>query len=61
VLVRGKVVIGDRDGVIHVLSTENGELSGQIPTDGSRVMACCEVATGPLRTIKGGVFAISIK
>ncbi|MBP8119964.1 MAG: outer membrane protein assembly factor BamB [Burkholderiales bacterium] len=62
VLVRGKVVIGDRDGVIHVLSTENGELSGRIPTDGSRVMALLRSGDRAIaQTIKGGVFAISIR
>lgn len=62
ILVNGKLVIGDKDGVIHVMSVENGDLVGRLPTDGSRVVSLLRNGDGAIaQTDKGGVFAINVK
>jgi outer membrane protein assembly factor BamB len=62
VLVKNKVVVGDKDGVVHVLSPENGDLTGRIPTDGSRVVSLVRNGDRAIaQTEKGGVFAIAIR
>ena len=62
ILVGGKVVVGDKDGLIHVLSPENGDLIGRVPTDGSRVVSLLKNGDGAIaQTDKGGVFAINVK
>jgi len=62
ILVKGKVLVGDKDGLIHVLSPENGDLIGRVPTDGSRVVSLLNNGDGAIaQTDKGGVFAISVK
>ena len=54
--------MGDKDGVIHVMSLENGDLIGRVPTDGSRVVSLLANGDGAVaQTDKGGVFAISVK
>lgn len=62
ILVQGKIVVGDKDGLIHVMSPENGDLIGRLPTDGSRVVSLLK--SGDLaiaQTDKGGIFAINVK
>jgi outer membrane protein assembly factor BamB len=61
-LIKGKVVIGDKEGFVHVLSAENGDLTGRIPTDGSRVVSLVRNGDRAIaQTEKGGVFAIAIR
>ena len=60
--IKGKLLIGDATGLVHLLSPENGELIGRVNTDGSEVIAL--LATGDraiAQTAKGGVFSLSIK
>jgi outer membrane protein assembly factor BamB len=62
VVIKGKVLVGDKDGIIHVMSPEKGDLTGRIATDGSRVVTL--LASGDraiAQTEKGGVFAISVR
>ena len=62
IIVKGKVVVGDKDGLIHVMSAENGDLIGRLPTDGSRVVSLLANGDGAIaQTDKGGVFAINVK
>jgi outer membrane protein assembly factor BamB len=62
ILVNGKIVVGDKDGLIHVMSPENGDLIGRLPTDGSRVVSLLAHGDGAIaQTDKGGVFAINVK
>jgi len=62
ILVKNKVVVGDKDGVVHVLSPDNGDLTGRIPTDGSRVVSLVSNGGRAIaQTEKGGVFAIAIR
>jgi len=61
-VVNGRIVVGDRAGLVHVLSPANGELTGRVATDGSRVVSL--LANGDravAQTEKGGVFAIAVK
>jgi outer membrane protein assembly factor BamB len=61
-VVRGKVVVGDAAGQVHILSAENGDLIGRAVTDGSRVLAVVESTDrAVVQTDRGGIFAISIK
>ena len=62
VVVKGKILIGEKDGLIHVMSPENGELIGRVPTDGSRVVSLSASGDRVIaQTEKGGVFAIDVK
>ena len=62
IVVKGKVVVGDKDGLIHVMSPENGDLIGRLSTDGSRVVSLLINGDGAIaQTDKGGVFAINVK
>jgi outer membrane protein assembly factor BamB len=56
VLVDGRIVVGDSEGYLHVLSPEDGALVGRLATDGSEVRALVAVAGGvALQTAKGSV------
>ena len=62
IVVKGKILIGDKDGLIHVMSPENGDLIGRVPTDGSRVVSLAANGDRAIaQTDKGGVFAIGVK
>ncbi|MCY7389457.1 MAG: outer membrane protein assembly factor BamB [Burkholderiales bacterium] len=62
ILVNGKLVVGDKDGLIHVMSPENGDLIGRLSTDGSRIISLLKNGDGAVaQTDKGGVFAINVK
>ncbi|HZP85192.1 MAG TPA: outer membrane protein assembly factor BamB [Burkholderiales bacterium] len=57
------VVVGDMDGYVHVLSSEDGSFAARLRTDGSPIVAQ-PVAGGPgviVQTRKGDIYAISIK
>lgn len=57
----GKILLGDSDGLVHMLSPENGELIGRVATDGSRVVALLQSGTRAIvQTAKGGVFALKL-
>lgn len=59
---KGKVLIGDSTGLVHLLSPDNGELIGRIATDGSTVVSL--QASGDrviAQTAKGGVYALAVK
>lgn len=62
IVIKGKIVIGDKDGLIHVMSADNGDLIGRVPTDGSRVVSLMINGDRAIaQTDKGGVFAIAVK
>lgn len=62
IVVSGKIVVGDKNGFVHVMSPENGDLIGRLPTDGSRVVSLLRNGSGAIaQTDKGGVFAINVK
>ena len=62
IVVKGRILIGDRDGFIHVISPEKGELTGRVATDGSRVISLSADGDRVVaQTDKGGVFAIAVK
>ena len=59
---KGKVLIGDGNGLVHLLSTENGELIGRVSTDGSAVVALLQNGERAIvQTAKGGVYALSVR
>ncbi|MEI6738130.1 MAG: outer membrane protein assembly factor BamB [Pseudomonadota bacterium] len=61
-IVKGRVLLGDKLGMVHCIAPDSGELTGRITTDGSRVVSL--VVNGDrviAQTEKGGVFAISVR
>ncbi|MBL8510469.1 MAG: outer membrane protein assembly factor BamB [Betaproteobacteria bacterium] len=59
---KGKVLVGDAAGLVHILSTDDGNLIGRISTDGSRIRSL--VSNGDraiVQTDKGGIFALAVK
>jgi outer membrane protein assembly factor BamB len=62
IVVKGKVLVGDMNGLIHALSPENGELIGRTTTDGSRVVSLqADSDRVVAQTDKGSVYLISVK
>ena len=62
IIVNGQLGVGDKDGLLHVMSPENGDLIGRLSTDGSRVVSLLKNGDGAIaQTDKGGVFAINVK
>lgn len=62
ILVNGKLLVGDKDGLVHVMSPETGDLIGRLTTDGSRVVSLLAHGDRAIaQTDKGGVFAINVK
>ncbi|MEO8101551.1 MAG: outer membrane protein assembly factor BamB [Betaproteobacteria bacterium] len=62
IVVKGKILIGDKDGLIHGMSADNGELIGRASTDGSRVVSLSANGDRVIaQTDKGGVFSIAVK
>ena len=62
IVVKGKILIGDKDGLVHVMSPDNGELVGRVATDGSRVVSLSANGDRVIaQSEKGGVFAIAVK
>ena len=61
-VIKGKILVGDKDGLIHVMSPENGDLIGRVTTDGSRVVTLWANGDRAIaQTDKGGVFAIAVQ
>lgn len=55
----GNVWVGDGNGLVHVLSTDNGALIGRVATDGSAVNALLAVGDQLIaQSANGGIFAI---
>ncbi len=61
IVVKGSILTGDRDGFVHVISPDKGELTGRVPTDGTRVISLSANGERVIaQTEKGGVFAIAV-
>ena len=61
-LLNGKVLVGDANGLIHLLSPENGELIGRVATDGSRVVALLQNNGRAIaQTARGGLFSLKVQ
>lgn len=59
-IIKGRIVVGDKDGLVHVLSAEDGRLLGRVTTDGSRVVSLLPFGERAIaQTDKGGVYAIA--
>ena len=58
----GKVVVGDKEGYIHVLDSSNGAISGRYSGDGSRILSHL-VTDGRIYSLteKGRLIAYTIK
>ncbi|HEX9392565.1 MAG TPA: outer membrane protein assembly factor BamB [Usitatibacteraceae bacterium] len=61
-VLNGKILIGDANGLVHLLSPENGELIGRVATDGSRVTALMQNGDRAIvQTARGRVFSIKVQ
>jgi outer membrane protein assembly factor BamB len=54
VLLDGRIVVGDLQGFLHVISPENGEIIGRMPTDGTAVKSILPIAGGLIVQTDGG-------
>jgi len=55
----GKVVAGDGQGFLHVLSPEDGALIGRLATDGSAIISLVPAAAGlVVQTERGSVLMV---
>ncbi|HEX4858856.1 MAG TPA: outer membrane protein assembly factor BamB [Usitatibacteraceae bacterium] len=62
VVTKGRVLVGDNEGLIHALTLEKGEFSGRVATDGSRIISLQVSGDRAIaQTEKGGVFAIALR
>jgi outer membrane protein assembly factor BamB len=58
-ILKGRVLIGDKNGLVHVLSQEDGRLLGRVTTDSSRVVSLLPFGDRAIaQTDKGGVYAV---
>jgi outer membrane protein assembly factor BamB len=58
VVAEGKVVVGDGQGYLHVLSPDDGAIVGRVATDGTAVTALVPVTGGLLVQTAGGMLAL---
>ena len=62
VVLKGKILVGDANGLIHALSVENGELIGRATTDGSRIVSLLAYGDHAVaQTDKGAVYLLTVK
>ena len=62
IIVKGRILLGDRLGMVHALAAETGDLNGRVSTDGSRVVSLIVNGDRAIaQTEKGGVYAISVR
>jgi outer membrane protein assembly factor BamB len=54
----GRVVVGDLDGYLHVLSPDNGEIIGRMATDGTQVTSIVPIAGALIVQTAGGTVAL---
>ncbi|MGZ5040718.1 MAG: outer membrane protein assembly factor BamB [Usitatibacter sp.] len=54
VVVDQRIVVGDLQGYLHVLSPDNGEIVGRLATDGTQVTSLVPIAGGLLVQTAGG-------
>jgi outer membrane protein assembly factor BamB len=61
-LLNGRILSGDRDGLVHIFNAESGDIVGRVATDGSRVVSLLVAGDKAIaQTAKGGVYAIAVK
>jgi outer membrane protein assembly factor BamB len=53
-IVDGRVVVGDLQGFLHVLSPDNGDIIGRVATDGTPIHALVPIAGGVIVQTAGG-------
>ncbi|HEX3063776.1 MAG TPA: outer membrane protein assembly factor BamB [Usitatibacter sp.] len=58
VMLDGRVVVGDLDGYLHVLSPDNGEIIGRMATDGTQVTSIVPIAGALIVQTAGGTVAL---
>lgn len=62
ILVKGRLLVGDRTGMIHALAPETGELIGRVTTNSGRIVALHANGDRTIaQTDRGSVYAISVR
>jgi outer membrane protein assembly factor BamB len=54
VILDGRVVVGDFEGYLHVLSPDNGDLIGRLKTDGTAIQEIVPISGGLIVQTAGG-------
>jgi outer membrane protein assembly factor BamB len=54
VVLDGRIVVGDYQGYLHVLSADNGDIVGRLATDGTAVQQVIPIAGGVIVQTAGG-------
>jgi outer membrane protein assembly factor BamB len=61
-LLKSRVLVGDRLGFVHAIEPSSGEITGRVATDGSRIVALISAKERAIvQTEKGNVYAISVQ
>lgn len=60
---RGVIAVADVQGVVHLLSREDGSFVARLPTDGSAIVAPLQAFGGKVlvQTSNGGIYAIEVQ
>jgi outer membrane protein assembly factor BamB len=62
VALKGWVLVGDGEGLVHAMSADKGALTGRLATDGSRVISLAVLGDRAIaQTEKGGIFSIAVR
>lgn len=62
VVVSGRILVSDQEGLVHALSSDKGELVGRFSTDGSRVTSLSTLGDRAIaQTEKGSIFSIAVR
>jgi outer membrane protein assembly factor BamB len=62
ILVKGRLLVGDRTGTIHALAPETGELIGRVATGNGRIVALQANGDRAIaQTDRGGVYSVSVR
>ncbi len=62
IVVKGRLLVGDRTGTIHAIAPETGDLVGRVTTDNGRIVALQAAGDRAIaQTDRGGVYAIAVR
>ncbi|MBL8520618.1 MAG: outer membrane protein assembly factor BamB [Betaproteobacteria bacterium] len=62
VVVNGRVLVGDNEGLVHALSNDKGDFAGRFATDGSRIISLSALGDRAIaQTEKGSLFSIAVR
>ncbi len=61
-ILKDAMLLSDKNGLIHAMATDTGELTGRVQTDGSRVISLVAFGDRAIaQTEKGGLYSIAVR